>query len=308
MNAKTLQETLGLLRYYKGPITGDLQTTVFRAALKIFQSDKGLTIDGWVGPQVEGAIARFMTAGMPPLEELRKVRLTHYYIAEEKYYPGDRTVPVYHWPSLRVIARVSARMFAAMSLEGTGKTLDGRLFNVAGKGKYATVKAAEYAAVLAFATKQGWIPDKAGYAGIRLGPDGQVAQVLAFTEIPENRRGSEGYGIQRGESLRIARSLATDVGSYGSSDPRFIGKGGLVPAGTQALVVDLIGTLLPDGTVHDGHCLAHDTGGAIFGMHYDVFCGNASLAQQIRLPAIGHTWFPGIVARVDPDYTYGLVK
>ncbi len=64
------------------------------------------------------------------------------------------------------------------------------------------------------------------------------------------------------------------------------------------------GLLLPDGTTHDGWFVVNDTGGGIFGTHFDVFVGTRALRKQLKLPESGQVWFAGIEQRIPPGYTY----
>ncbi len=50
----------------------------------------------------------------------------------------------------------------------------------------------------------------------------------------------------------------------------------------------------------------NDTGGAIFGAHFDLFVGTRALRKQVKLPEFGQVWFAGIEQRIPPGYTYGL--
>ena len=44
-----------------------------------------------------------------------------------------------------------------------------------------------------------------------------------------------------------------------------------------------------------------DTGGAIFGVYFDVFVGNRALRKHVRLPDLGHVWYAGIEQRIRQD-------
>ncbi len=82
----------------------------------------------------------------------------------------------------------------------------------------------------------------------------------------------------------------------------------LVPPGTRVYIKEYDGLGLPDGTTHDGWFIVNDTGGAIFGAHFDVFTGTRALRKRLELPEFGQVWFAGIEQRIAPDYTYGLSK
>jgi 3D (Asp-Asp-Asp) domain-containing protein len=78
--------------------------------------------------------------------------------------------------------------------------------------------------------------------------------------------------------------------------------------GTHVYIREYDGLQLPDGTVHDGWFIVNDTGGAIFGVHFDVFTGTRALRQKAKLPEFGQVWFAGIEQRIKPDDTYGLSR
>jgi 3D (Asp-Asp-Asp) domain-containing protein len=71
-------------------------------------------------------------------------------------------------------------------------------------------------------------------------------------------------------------------------------------------ILELAGVRLPDGTTHDGWCTVNDTGGAIFGAHFDVFTGVKALAAKVKIPSLAHVWFEGIEQRLPMNYGYGL--
>jgi len=104
------------------------------------------------------------------------------------------------------------------------------------------------------------------------------------------------------------RTLAADIGhiKYQAVEPRWKGKGGLVPPGTHVYIKEYDGLRLPDGTTHDGWFVVNDTGGAIFGAHFDVFVGTQALRRQVKLPEFGQVWFAGIEQRIPLGYKYGL--
>ena len=78
--------------------------------------------------------------------------------------------------------------------------------------------------------------------------NGRVVRALAFHEVPRDKRGA-GYGSARGIAYTPFRTLAADIGhkGYGKVDPRWKGKGGLVPPGTQVYIKEYDGLRLPDG-------------------------------------------------------------
>lgn len=238
----------------------------------------------------------------------RRFRLTSYCIADQADYPtGSVVVPIYD-PSGKKLAECSPRFFAKMSLEGTGRLLDGRLLNVAGKGKVVPVDPAVFAPVWEYhkhnlVNKRKVMRDP-GYSGLIVADD-RVVKVLAFHEVPRTKLG-RGYGVQHGIPLEPYRTLAADIGAYRTSAPAFKGKGGLVPVGTRVFIKDFRGLKLPDNTVHDGWFTVNDTGGGIFGVHFDVFTGSQKTSPRVRIPEHAHVWFEGIERRIAPNETYGL--
>jgi membrane-bound lytic murein transglycosylase len=112
--------------------------------------------------------------------------------------------------------------------------------------------------------------------------------------------------MQHGIPLVPFRTLAADIGRYKKSEPSWKGKGGLVPPGTRVYIREYDGIQLPDGTRHDGWFVVNDTGGGIFGAHFDVFVGTRALRKQMKLPPVGTVWFPNIEQRIPPGYDYGL--
>lgn len=231
----------------------------------------------------------------------RTFRLTGYWVANEADNPvKDVSVPLYG-DDRSEIARVSPAFFAKASLEGTGSLLGGRLVNVTGKLVPADPDA--FASVLAYHRK--YLPKKPPrYSGLVVENE-RVVKVLAFHVVSEKRKGL-GYGILRGIPLAPFRTLAADLGAYASSEPKYRKKGGLVPAGTRVFIRELVGKRLPDGTVHDGWFLVNDTGGGIFGAHFDVFTGSRSDALAVGIPSQGTVWFEGIEQRISIGYSYGL--
>ena len=319
IDAMTVQRTLCKLSYWSGKCDGNLADPTFRDALKRFQQDVGLTADGWYGAKsdaVVGAYVGQLDQAPAALKQCRRWRLTVYYLAEEALYPGAKDTPI---PDVNgnALAKVSAGAYAAAALEGTIKMNDGRLLNVAGRVvPVSGAKAAAYDGVFAIAKKNGWVPDKVGYTGLRLDAAGAVAAVCAFAEVPAGKIGL-GYGTGRGGvPYTPFRTVAADVGAYGPrtklpSEPRFYGKGGVSPPGTRAFIADWVGVRLPDGTTHDGFFTVNDTGGAIFGAHFDVFGGTKSLYEKElknlrRWPSRGHVWFEGIEEKLPVTYSYGI--
>jgi peptidoglycan hydrolase-like protein with peptidoglycan-binding domain len=304
MQPRDLQQALNLLGYQVGGIDGVLGSQT-RGALLRFQTDVGLPADGRHGPRTDAALSdlvgRLASALAAPQApgHLSRFRLTQYVIAEEPA-KGKAIVPVLDAQG-QVLARVDARFFCDLALQGSGRLRDGRLLNVT--GQYVDARDHdEYASVLA--TAQRVLSAHVGYAGIKVS-GGIVTSALAFARVPGERAG-KGFTIQRGIACDPFRTLAADLGAYSTSEPRFRGRGGLVPAGTRVFILELAGVKLPDGSTHDGWCVVNDTGGAIYGAHFDVFAGTRALLRQVRLPRIGHAWFEGSEARCPRDYSYGL--
>jgi hypothetical protein len=302
LSAAQVQDAIQKLSYYDGPQDGDITTDDFRAALKKFQWDMGLGHDGVFGEKTDAVLAPIAnTLATAPLGfvQARRWRLTQYWIADEREYTSSNDVPVYA-PNGATICRVGATFFANLSLEGSGRTKNGVLLNVA--GSYVPVSASDYQPVLDVAKRI--LSAHVGYAGIALDGSGKVAKAFAFNVVGST---GTGYGVQRGVSLQPYRTLAADLGDYKNCDPQFKGKGGLVPAGTKVWVPGFVGVHLPDGSVHDGFCTVNDTGSAINGAHFDVFSGTALMRKAYRPPSIGHVWFQGIESRIAANYTFGLV-
>jgi 3D domain len=153
--------------------------------------------------------------------------------------------------------------------------------------------------------EEGKKPTPTAYSGIVVEND-RVVRAFAFHEVPASRRGI-GYGLLRGIPLVPFRTLAADIGHIKYQvEPKWKGKGGLVPPGTHVYIKEYDGLRLPDGTTHDGWFIVNDTGGAISGAHFDVFVGTRALRKQVKLPEFGRVWFDGIEQRIPTGYTYGL--
>ncbi len=305
MNLQEAQSALSRLGYTPGPADGVFGART-RAALVLLQRDAGLIASGELDTRTRSLLDRLSgrvqkAAGLPAgLGHLSRFRLTHYVIAEQAASDRPANVPVLGRAG-EELARVSARFFCDLALQGSGRLRDGRLLNVT--GGYVSVQGhPAYAEVLVRARQV--LPSKLAYAGIRLRGE-QVTEALSFSVIPRDRAG-KGWTIQRGIPCEPFRTLAADLGAYRTSDPRFRDKGGLVPSGTRVFVAELAGVRLPDRSTHDGWCVVNDTGGAIFGAHFDVFAGTRTLAKQVPLPAVGHVWFEESEERCPRDYTYGL--
>jgi len=310
-----VQTWLKRFGYYPGKLDGDYQGATYRAALRRFQSDYRRTAgapDGWYGAKTEAALAPLIEAferamnefGNPPSElgEMRRWHLTYYYIGDQSRWRGPRTAPFYDTDG-NVLAVVEPGCYVEASLEGTTKLRDGRLINVA-KGDYRKVNPSDWIPVYTIIKRNGWL-DKPGYGGVALNAaKNAVASVRRFQVT---KAGPGGYPIEReGIELDPFRTLASDTGRMRRHDPQFKGKGGVVPSGTKVFILEFVGVKLPDGTTHDGWFVTNDTGGGIFGAHFDVFTGSKALADLVHIPDRAHIWFAGIEKKLAMSYSYGL--
>lgn len=299
-NDKTVVEVLHKLSYPS--------KTNLAGAIKQFQLDQGLKPDGVVGQKTLARIRNYeekLKLAPPQMKQMRKFRATHYYVAEEKDYSGKK-IPVYD-NDKKEICVVPASFFCNSALEGTGKLLDGRLINVAGK-TYVDVDPIEYIAAaevyrkhIAYMTSKDRTPRPSRYFGVDY-IDGQVKKAQPF-QIVKNL--GKGFGIgKKSIPHEINRTVATDQGLYSTSEPRFKGKGGLWPAGIRGWLIDVAG----ENKEHDGWVTAADVGGGIFGAHFDFFTGTKDYADDypVRSNAVTYVWFEGIEDRIPPDYEYGL--
>jgi 3D (Asp-Asp-Asp) domain-containing protein len=301
-----VQTALTKLGYYDGPINADAMETVFRDDLKVFQRDYGLTSDGWYGPKTEQALlplAEKLKQAPQELHQARRWTLTSYYIADQRLYRGAKTIPVRD-PEGHVLTTVEPAFFSKIALEGTGRLRDGRLLNVATDPSYLPCDPETLDPCFQFAKRNGWIPNKPGYAGILVDKEGTKAvqaRCFRFKAVAANGWPTERLGIP----LDPWRTLATDTGTLPRHDPGYKGTGGVVPSRTKVFIVEAVGWKLPDGSIHDGWFTANDTGGGIFGPHFDVFVGNPQLAQLNVLPHRAHIWFDGIETKLPMMYNYG---
>lgn len=260
---------------------------------------------------------QFAGSTKPPsnISNFRKFRLTTYHVVNQKDFPtSDVRIPIRDERG-QTIAYGSPIFFAKLSLNGSAILNDGRLVNVSGKKTEASH--VEYGPVLEYHKKayakrnsdnaaKGKPPMPTSYSGIHM-TGNTITSTMAFHLVKADRLGV-GYGSIRGVPHIPFRTLAADLGLKGKSESRWKGKGGLVPAHTRVYIKEYDGLLLPDNTVHDGWFIVNDTGGGIFGAHFDVFVGTADLRKRIKLPEIGHVWFEGIEKRIPPRYSYGLTK
>lgn len=319
-------DILRALGHYQGKLDVALTAPAARAAVKDFQRTMGLTVDGVIGKKETGpALERFRKAltnvdarraGFAfAVSQCRVWRFTYYYIAEETRTVVMPTVPVYSRAGKKLFD-VSPRFFAAASLEGSGRIPAGlggaaaTLINV--DEVIAPPKGpAEYAPVLAIARANGWVPAKPGYAGLKLKAE-TVVGVRSFRVVTDIR---EGYGSVQNRAHIPLRTVAADVGAFGTSDPMYRGRGGVIPRGTLCWVPDLVGRDIPCEAetqrysagpwTHDGVLLEVDSGGGIDGNQCDLFLGTKAIANQFHVPSRMHLWYPGIEDRLPFGYTFG---
>ena len=296
---------------YDGPLSADIKSQAAQTGLKRFQADVGLTTDGLYGPNTEGKLLPYLPILAKAPDRFKRAarwRLTTYGVVGEGQYSGAKTVPLFDAKGA-VLSLVSGGFFANASLEGSARLADGRLLSVAGGARH-PVDGALYQPVLDYAKKA--LPGKEAEAGITIGADGKVSAAGAFEVVAAQ---GIGYGVQRGINYSPYRTLAADLGCYGTSDPRYKGKGGLVPAGTKVWIAELVGMNLGGG-IHDGWMTVNDTGSAIFGQHFDLFVGE--YPAKVRMPDYAHIWFEicgtsgaavdNVANRVPISATYGLTK
>jgi hypothetical protein len=143
-----------------------------------------------------------------------------------------------------------------------------------------------------------------GYSGLAV-KDDRVTSALAFHVVPPETTG-EGYGVIRNIPLKPFRTLAADIGVLRSHEEKWKGKGGICPPGTDVFIEEFVGVELPDGTGHDGWFKVNDTGGGIFGCHFDVFVGTRTLKEKVSIPGTGTILYEGIDERVPVGYDRGL--
>jgi len=297
MDTLLLQQTIAALGYDVGQLDGVFGDRT-RAAVEAFQSDSGLSIDGICGPLTSAALQALSAKVGPRLTEglvCRRLRMTNYYLIDEKDYPvvGGVQVPVYVLEGgAMVIPRwVSPAFFAHAALEGTARCADGTLINV--QGSTVPVSATAYQPVLDYAKRDGF--SHVEYAGIRLNAAGQVDAAVVFENIPASDVG-KGYGMEHGYPKVPWYSCA--------ADPRYFSFGEII------YVPELAGMALPDGSAHTGNLLVNDTGSAIQGLHVDWFVGDEprfhpSNPQQPEYPRLCHV--VAALAGIPASNTFGLV-
>jgi 3D (Asp-Asp-Asp) domain-containing protein len=308
LSIRDAQVALTKLGYFDGAADGDYADANFRDDLRRFQRDYPAcgAADGWYGPKTDAVLAplleRLKRLAPAAIVSMRRWQLTYYYVGSVRAHGTAGGVPLYSDKG-EVLARVPAGAFVEASLEGSSLLVDGRLINVAG-WRAAGVDAPLYKPVLELARRNKWLPEKPGYAGLRLTDDQHVREVRTFAV---RAPGPKGWPIcARGIECDPFRTIAADNGRLPRHDKNYVHKGGVVPAGTRVFCLELAGVRLPDGSTHDGRLTVNDTGGGIFGAHFDVFTGVKALADRLRIPHRAHIWFEGIEARLPFNYEYGL--
>lgn len=170
-----------------------------------------------------------------PMSKSYKVFPTFYYVADETFYGDSKTEPLYEARTKKIIAYVNKDYRVDLDIQGTGKLKDGRVLNV-------------------WALKGG---------------------VWDYVVLP---KGSWGLGIID-HYLYPFRTVAIDftylckqAGLSGCSNGHSANKRKLI--GSLLYIEEIVGTVLPNGKVHDGYVCAHDVGGAIKADRIDLFVGN----------------------------------
>lgn len=310
ISPKEASDVLHALGYWDGPPFTSLTDPKAKEVSALYQGDMGLNPDGSVGPMTT-EVMRSHQAQLSKMPSDFKFafrwKVTGYYVPSEADYPDSMPTVVVPATDGSPLAAVPWRFFADAALEGTAHLKDGRLINVA---SVMVKPKSDYSTILAYAQKMGWVPVRPGYAGISVDGGGHVSGVEAFSVVPQAQAGPYGYGVIRGVPLQPWKTMATDTGDEPWSEPRFKGKGGALPRGTQAILIDAIDRHMWDGSVHDGKVVGNDTGGGINGAHSDWFCGGAhSYALGMRgFPQRAHMWWPGCEAKLGYGYGYCLYK
>jgi 3D (Asp-Asp-Asp) domain-containing protein len=310
---KDVKNRLRILGYYDGPLDDDVMEENFIEDVRRFQHDYGLKPDGVYGPNTDATLFAVWaptlnafgqrTLQQPIFKHMLRWKLTSYYIAEQGQKDTAQQVPVLD-PKGVVLTHLEPLEFAAAALEGTIKLRDGRMLNVASNPDYLPCDPHVFQPCLDYALRNNWIPNKAGYAGIKT--DGvKATHARCFQWSPASKNG---YPSIAGVECDPWRTLAADVGilKIARHDPTYKGHGGVVPRGTKVFILEYAGRKLPDGTTHDGWFTVNDTGGGIFGAHFDVFVGTPSLYRKVPTPALAHIWFDGCEKKLGMNYSYGL--
>ncbi len=187
-----------------------------------------------------------------------KIELTRYYlVAEQDYSQDNKIIPVKN-KNGPVIAMVNPSFFAAASLEGSAKLINGQVINV--DGGYTAADLNTSAALTTIAQKQ--YKGRNGYAGL----SGDGTKYFTYSVSPS----MWGVGIHN-YSLMPFVSVASDQKFY--------------PFGTIIHIPILENMVMPDGTTHQGYVQCCDTGSAIKGeSHLDWFCGYKSFELLGKVP------------------------
>lgn len=175
----------------------------------------------------------------PAGEALGDFRMTFYWVADEKEYPGERPVERIHGRDGDVLGTFGERFARALRMEGTGRTAGGTLLNWAGRHCGPPRRVVER------------VRDRRG----RLRRQVRMEPTSCFVALDPTRY-PFGMGVQ-GYRLIPYRTVAVDLSR--------------IPPATPLFVPEMVGVRLPDGTRHDGCVVAVDTGGGIRGARLDFF-------------------------------------
>lgn len=292
----------------------DLITRLGHTSVRSFQRHLGLVPDGVVGVRTTKALTNLPQT--PSDRQLRPWRNTAYVIADERDHQGAKNIPICDVNG-KPLHMTSAGFFSDLALQGSG-IANGYFFNVAGATVDVLHEVYEpvyrrYVEYVQRQVKKGRSPKPSSYFGIRLSGD-KVTRAAAFRLIPDKERGL-GFGVMRRHNpvdgknyvipLEPWKTLAADLGLFKTSEPKYKKKGGVCPVGTKVYILEFDGMLI-EGRKHDGWFTVNDTGGGIFGAHFDIFAGSRTRLDQVRLPERAHVWWEGIEARIPLDYNYGL--
>lgn len=306
LNTRQVKAALTKLGYYDGTVNDDYLDANYRDDLKRFQVDYRRVCgdaDGWYGAKTERALLPLveqLKKAPRAMHQMRRWQLTYYYVGAAT----RGSIPLTDVKG-RALAKVSPRSFVEAALEGTTRLPDGRMANVAHPA-YSPCDSEVFGAVYDIAKRNGWVPKKPGYAGIVLSPDKRRA--IKARNFYIKKVSSNGWPAERlGIPLDPWRTLASDTGRLARHDPKYWKKGGVVPSGTKVFILEFVGVPLPDGTIHDGWFVCNDTGGGIFGAHFDVFTGTRAMQKKgPKIPHRAHIWFEGIEKKLNMNYHYGL--
>lgn len=299
------------LGYYDGNAFTSLTDPYCVKVAKLYQGDMGLSPDGSIGPNTTRSMRAHQTqlAKMPSdFKFAFRWKLTGYFEPCEEDYPDTMSeIPLYHQSGI-MYDNVPWKFFADLALEGSARRKDGTLLNTS--STYIRPTYGDYSPVIAYAKQNNWLPNRPGLAGLSLDASGNVVGVMSADIVPASQAGPWGFGEIQGRPFHPGRTMATDTGQELYSEPMFKGKGGLLPRGTDSIFIDFIGRTWWDGSIHDGHVLAVDTGGDINGAHSDLFCGGAhAYAQTMKtMPSRAHIWWSGCESRIPYGYDYCLYK